>query len=165
MVGPWKQCKVLKRLEDIGNNKFYVVEFCNDRTRRDVASYELAENVVPTDDELERGTRAIATRRTEELPYKQNARGHKIELYSSNPNEFYPGIVAARHADGRYLVFFDDGMVQYVSKSHIRRVLGNDSHNHGVYDFESIQIFRLFFIEFLFLHFCVYSTLECKIIF
>lgn len=141
VVGSWMRCKVLKRVENIGSHKVYVVEFSNDRTKKDVASYELAKHVVPTDNELKKGTRVIAARRNEELPYKLNEIGGKIELYSSTPYEFYPGILAMFHTDGRYLVFFDDGMVQYVPKSNIRRVLGNDAHNHGVYDFELLPFF------------------------
>lgn len=138
VVGSWKPCKILKRVENIGNKEVYVVEFASDRTRRDVASYELAKHVVPADSELEKGTRVVA-RRTEELPYKWSEIGVKIELYPNDPREFYPGILAAFNTDGRYLVFFDDGMVQYVPKSHIRRVLGNDAQNHGAYDLELIR--------------------------
>ena len=151
VVGSWKPCKVLKKVENIGNNKVYVVEFFNDRTKKDVASYELAKHMVPTDSELEKGTRVIALRRTEKLPYKLNEIGVKIELYSSDPREFYPGILAAFHTDGRYLVFFDDGMVQYVPKSHICRVLGNDAYNHGVcmilnFDTNNLSVFHCKFI-------------------
>lgn len=122
-------------VEIIGNNNDHVVQF-RDGTKKDVASYELAIGVVPFPSGLEKGTRVIAPRCSEELPYKLDDSGQRIGLYidSGNSAELYPGILAGYSDNDRYMVFFDDGMVQHVERKKIRRVLGNDGYQHGVYD-------------------------------
>lgn len=69
VVGMWHPCKLLDMVEIIGNNNDHVVQF-RDGTKKDVASYELAYGVVPMPSVLEKGTRVIAPRRSEDLPYK-----------------------------------------------------------------------------------------------
>lgn len=140
VLGPWKPCRLLNKVENIGNDKDYVVQFVYDNSKRDVASYELANGNIPDPNGLEKGTRVIAARRSEELPYKLDDSGQRIGLYGNNSNELYAGIFVDFDEKGRCLVFFDDGMVQYVPLGLIRRVLGNDGHQHGAYDFDSIDL-------------------------
>lgn len=137
VLGPWKACKLLDKVESTGNNNDHVVQFFNDHTKKDVAEYELAHGQIPSIESLLLRTRVIAARRNEDIPYKLDESGERVMLYASNSKELYPGIIASWHeTDGRYLVFFDDGMVQYIPRAMIRRVLGNDEYKHGVYDFK-----------------------------
>lgn len=104
--------------------------------KKDVATYEMAIRRMSTLAELEIGTRVISKRRSEDMPYTMNHSGEQIPLITSIDSELYPGIVAGYHESqsevNQLLLFFDDGIVQYVPQNKIRRVLGNDSYNHGI---------------------------------
>lgn len=74
--------------------------------------------------------RVIARRKTEMLPYiTSQSLGEKDRtyLYKSDDNAFYAGIIGCSSYEYKgssfYLVFFDDGHVQYVTQTDIRAVL------------------------------------------
>lgn len=134
VVGAWQICKLMKKIEqtDIDNDKPYIVQFIHTAAIKQVAEYELAALGIPTYDDLkELGTRVIARRRTEDMPYRLDESNRKIQLFDSNDQDFYPGIISCL-SESRYLIFFDDGIVQFIKPKYIRRVLGNDRHNHGM---------------------------------
>lgn len=110
------------------------MQFHNDKQKKCVASYELARNVIPNHDDLSLGTRIIARRLNDNLPYTLDENRKKVMLYANGEHEFYPGILVRFDRD-RYLVFFDDGIIQYVLKECMRRVEGNDRYNHGMHLF------------------------------
>lgn len=98
----------------------------------DVAEYDLAKDEIPAFEELDKlGTRVIAKRRKEFLPYTLNERNERVNLFSDRDNAFFPGIIARDFGNDEYCIFFDDGVVCYVIRSNIRLVLGNDTHKHG----------------------------------
>lgn len=126
-------------MEHIDNNIVYGVQYVNDGSKGNVASYELASSNTPDRNKLKNGTRVIA-RHGENMPYKLDKTGQQIGLYQSHRTEFYAGIfVGFDDIEIRCLVFFDDGIVEYVPLKHIRCVLGNDGHQHCTYDLIKID--------------------------
>lgn len=144
VLGPWQPCFLEGEVENIDDYS-HVVRFCSDNRKKLVASYELADASKPEHSELKRGIRVIAKRCGKKLPYQLDAFGQRIRLYSNSDSDFYPGIVFGSYS--QHLVFFDDGMVQYVPIEHIRRVLEPDGCKHGAYHIYSLQN-NLFFNEF-----------------
>lgn len=142
MVAPWHACQLVEEIEriDNGNEKSFIVQFFNDNQRKDVAEYEMASQTTPKHDDLKKiGTRIIARRRAEEMPYRIDDSEQKIQLFASNDSEYYPGIIAGG-VENRYMIFFDDGIVQLIKRKQIRRVLGDDRHNHGMYILQSLNL-------------------------
>lgn len=132
VIGPWLPCELLEKVGNGDGTTGYIVQFIRSQEKKDIAEYELAYRTVPTN-ELYIGTRVIARRCRDLLPYQINQTGQKNNLLDSNDAEFYPGIITgADTATNRYLTFFDDGMVQLIALNDIRRVVGNDSCNHGM---------------------------------
>lgn len=113
------------------------MKFIRNQEKKDVPEYELASRWLPHNllTDLSMGTRVIARRDSNLLPYQMNETGQKNWLLDSISNEFYPGIIAG-YDQSRYLVFFDDGCVQLVKILDLRRVLGNDQCHHGMYSEE-----------------------------
>lgn len=74
------------------------------------------------------GLRIIARRKQEHFPVGYSKLG-RAYLYHNDDTAFYAGILSCecRHHDGQfsYMVFFDDGHVQYVTNNNIRVVFGN----------------------------------------
>lgn len=136
VVGAWKPCKLVERIEsNDGNDRTNIVKFMYGGYKKDVAEYEMAYRNVPSRAELNPGTRVIAKRRSDDMPYIFDDKGEKVPLIASLDTELYAGILAGYHESNTeknfYLIFFDDGIVQYVPRKHIRRVLGNDGYKHG----------------------------------
>lgn len=135
MIGPWRLCKLLERIESIdGNERTNIVQFSGG-FKKERATYEMAIARMSKLCDLDVGTRVISKRRSEDMPYTINDSGERVPLITITENKFYPGIVAGYHESqsehNNLLVFFDDGIVQYVTQKCIRRVLGSDSYNHG----------------------------------
>lgn len=111
MLLPWSKCRVKEVTE---NNMNHVV-FQGDvnQMRHEYPEYQIAPNIAPQM-QLSRGTRVIAP--TE-----------------SNGLHYYAGVVAetiTKSNKHRYLIFFDNGCVRYVSPSEVRVVKGNDGCMH-----------------------------------
>lgn len=80
--------------------------------------------------ELPERMRVIARRKSELLPYitsQSLGENDRTYLYQSDDNAFYAGIIGCSsykyEGSSYYLVFFDDGHVQYVTQTDIRAVL------------------------------------------
>ncbi|XP_031626474.1 histone-lysine N-methyltransferase eggless-like [Contarinia nasturtii] len=132
IIDAWQECSLVKEFGVVDGNRMYHVKFCDDEHQKRVAEFELASYKEPMYMELIRGTRVIARRDKDEMPYILDNSGEKKQLYKNECLAFYPGIVSGHHdLHGRYLVFFDDGIVQYVSVVHIRRVLGDYGYKHA----------------------------------
>lgn len=131
VIGAWQPCKLLDTLE---NHPKYIVEFLHDGEQMNVAEHELASENIPDHSAVsDIGTRVIAKRCSKELPYIVNDKFQRVPLLPSQDDEFYPGIIAFVSGN-RFMVFFDDGPVQFVKLDFIRRVKGDDSYNHGMCD-------------------------------
>lgn len=91
------------------------------------------------------GARVVAIRSKYDLPYTINELTGLEPLYSSDDNDFYPGIIAAlSDKDPEYcVIFFDDGHVQAVVTSNIRAALDSDCMEHG--EFDSLDILVLIY--------------------
>lgn len=154
-------CELTDQIENVENpaHKKYVVRFISNGCKGIVAEHELASRLMPDHSVLRQtGTRIIARRSTDEMPHRVDGTGERIHLFASNENEYYPGIVAGAHVD-RYLIFFDDGIVQLIKRKFIRRVKGDDQINHGKMHF-LILMFR--FAIFIFSFYLMCSSLECE---
>lgn len=132
VIGPWQPCDLVRRVNNQNENgDRFVIKFDADGKELEVPDYEMASGIEPEPDDLKKiGTRVIANRRTADLPYIIDARNEKINLFSNQEHEFYPGIIA-REGNNEYCVFFDDGIVQWVVRNKIRHVEGTDEYNHG----------------------------------
>lgn len=80
---------------------------------------------------LKPGTRIIARFQTETLPYLKLS--GKIKLLVNDINGFYSGIISYTKHDSSYMVFFDNGLTQYIPVTDIRRVFGGHGHKKGVH--------------------------------
>lgn len=110
-------------------NNYHIIE-SKDRTIgvMKVPAYSLATfEELDEDAELPERMRIIARRNGELLPYtKSLSSNEKYYLYSNDKNAFYAGIIGysryQQNNNWHYLVFFDDGHVQYVAQCNIRAV-------------------------------------------
>lgn len=127
IIAAWRPCTKLN-----SNGKTCTVQFASDGKQKEIEEFEIASNVVPSHDDIKKlGTRVIARNRKPFLPYEMKE-DVKSTLMASQNDEFYPGIIAREFsADGKYCVFFDDGIVQVVEREHIRRVEDN-TFDHGM---------------------------------
>lgn len=108
---------------------YHTLETPDGKTKK-IPEYYMANCYVSDSDEkLPPKTRVIAQRQQEFFPQRQVDETGPCFLYKNDDSAFYAGIISARNTflNGRwwYLVFFDDGHVQYVSCRNIRLVLGN----------------------------------------
>lgn len=108
--------------------KYHLVEYEN--SLKKIPDYYMA-NAYPHDSyiELSGQTRVIARRKSRYLPVAQRDSSGLKSLFKNDENAFYAGIIGyGSHIKDKcwyYLVFFDDGHVQYVSSRKIRQVFGN----------------------------------------
>lgn len=132
VIGPWQPCELLELSDtNVNNSKVCIVRFFQDHTKMDVPEYEMAARKIPMPIEIITvGTRIIARRRSDSLPYVIDESNEKVHLLYSNQTHFYPGIIAGIY-DQKFMVFFDDGVVQLTKIKYIRRVLGNFTFNYG----------------------------------
>lgn len=133
VIGPWWSCTLKGRSTKTNiEGQMYSVIFTMDDLEFDVVEYELAKDEIPAPEELVKlGTRIISKRSKKYLPYSINEENERINLFSDRDNAFFPGIIARNIDQDEYCIFFDDGVVQYVMRSDIRLVLGNDTYKHG----------------------------------
>ncbi|XP_031638664.1 histone-lysine N-methyltransferase met-2-like [Contarinia nasturtii] len=138
VIGPWQPCEMLKMVENVdkSNEKLFIVRYYRDLHKKDVPEYELASRKIPKPVELPIGTRIIARRRSDILPYLIDESGQKILTLYSTDTQYYPAIVASFY-DQRFMVFFDDGVVQLTKLKYIRRVLGNTRFDHAHWNAKS----------------------------
>lgn len=90
-----------------------------------VADYNKPRNI------LKPGTRIIARFQKESLPYLKLS--GNIELLVNDINGFYPGIISHTKHNSSYMIFFDNGLTQYVPATDIRRVFSDLGHKNGVH--------------------------------
>lgn len=96
---------------------------------RKIPDYFMAYGSAPdSQHQLPYGLRVIARRKQKHMPISYWRHG-ALPLYHNDNSAFYAGILSCeciKHAGQfHYLVFFDDGHVQYVENSNIRAVFGN----------------------------------------
>lgn len=145
-IDRWRECNLVRELKNTNDDggDMYLVEFTSDGCRIRVMNYELASDQIPKEHQLIRGTRVIARREGDKMPYIINSAIQKSYVYKNESMAFYPGILSGHvNIFGARLVFFDDGMVQYLTNGHIRRVLADDGYQHGmnqsnIFDFKQI---------------------------
>lgn len=132
IIAPWQLCELLgiSLPNENGDTKKFLVKFSD--KQKDVTEYELASAMTPLHS-LTIGTRIIAKRRNDDLPYRLE-NGQQVLLFDNNDMDFYPGIIA-NYTDTQYMVFFDDGIVQLVKHADIRRVEGDHQWHYGKYTF------------------------------
>ncbi|XP_031637186.1 histone-lysine N-methyltransferase eggless-like [Contarinia nasturtii] len=133
VIASWKQCELLSR-------QVYVNEFEEEQEmclinmfdrKLEVPNYKLAMAKSSRQD-YHNYSRVLAFRKRVDLPYIINEFNQMEELYPSQDNEPYAGMIASRSNvnDHFYMVFFDDGHVQKINWKDIRLVLGNDGLSH-----------------------------------
>uniref|UniRef100_A0A1B0DMP7 Uncharacterized protein n=1 Tax=Phlebotomus papatasi TaxID=29031 RepID=A0A1B0DMP7_PHLPP len=107
LTKPWNQCEVIDKLQaNLDTETRYQVKFLRHNQEGILTGKQLAFSEAPTQ-KLPVGTRVLAM------------------FSATRRNLFYPGIVAEPTQETnrfRYLVFFDDGYVQYVHPSDVRRI-------------------------------------------
>lgn len=96
---------------------------------RKIPDYHMAYSYPPNPRKrLPTGLRVIARRRQHQFPIGYSEHG-AVFLYANDDSAFYAGILSCesiiRSGCYHYLVFFDDGHVQYCSNNNIRVVFGN----------------------------------------
>lgn len=102
----------------------------SDGTEKRIPDHYMANGYPPDPDkELPPKTRIIAKRKQEHFPNRMNEKGETELMYKNDDSAFYAGIISYKKFVNRdrrqYLVFFDDGHVQYVASENIRVVFGN----------------------------------------
>lgn len=107
---------------------YHTVEDPHGETRK-IPDYNMAYGYPPNPHErLPNGLRIIARRKQKDFPTGYSERGLEY-LFRNDDSAFYAGILSCewKESNGRYsyLIFFDDGIVQYVKNSNIRVVFGN----------------------------------------
>lgn len=107
---------------------YHTVEDPHGETRK-IPDYNMAYGDPPNPHErLPNGLRIIARRKQQHFPIGYSECGPAY-LLRNDDSAFYAGILSCegRESNGRYsyLIFFDDGIVQYVKNSNIRVVFGN----------------------------------------
>lgn len=111
--------------------KYYIIETLTGNRMLRIPDYYIATGLPPdTDRNLAIQTRVIARRMLSHFPASYDEKKQNFHfLYKNDDNAFYPGMVGAHHYRENgiqyYLVFFDDGHVQYVPNNNIRVVFGN----------------------------------------
>lgn len=114
--------------DDVETVPYHTVEDPNGETRK-IPDYFMAYGYPPDPKErLPNGVRVIARRKQKHLPIRYAVQGSEY-LYHNDDSAFYAGILSCEcmqpNAEYHYLVFFDDGHVQYVANHNIRVVFGN----------------------------------------
>lgn len=113
--------------------KYYTVEF-QDGSEKRIPEYFLSDGVPPdSDKQLPPKTRVIARRKQKYFPqriYYDDSKCEQVSpLYKNDDTAFYAGIISYKRIVIKnryhYLVFFDDGHVQYVASKNIRVVFGD----------------------------------------
>lgn len=122
LISSWQPCKVVDKVEVDDGETEYMVRFCKKKNTnlKKMPSKHLAYGRT-SDVRLNIGTRVIA------LFDDSDAGGKTAPKNSPLKNNFYPGVIAeplSLYTRWRYLVFFDDGWVQYVYHENIRVVCG-----------------------------------------
>lgn len=119
LISRWMPCKVTNRTETNGVTE-YSVKFCREKrgsnNLKTVSRKQLAYGRAP-ECRLNIGARIIAL--------FDNADTTSTNKSIALRNNFYPGVIAeplSLYTSWRYLVFFDDGYVQYVQHENIRAV-------------------------------------------
>lgn len=108
--------------------KHHIVVGPDGKTRK-VPDYYMAYGYPPDPQErLPHGLRIIARRKQKDFPIGFSEHGPAY-LYHNDDSAFYAGILSCeymvRNENYYYMVFFDDGHVQYVASNSIRVVFGN----------------------------------------
>lgn len=96
---------------------------------RKIPDYYMAYGYPPNPKQrLPNGLRIIARRLQKHFPMTYTAQG-PVTLYHNDDTAFYAGILSCEYSENNgqyhYMVFFDDGHVQYVANENIRVVFGN----------------------------------------
>lgn len=141
--------------------KYHIVE-TPDGTTRKIPDYYMANAFQPDPNaQLRPKTRVVARRKGEHLPTSYVRGGGISVLYHNDDSAFYAGIISSKsyQEDGcwHYLIFFDDGHVQYVPSDKIRVVFGNygtryvheNAQRFFDYYFNGVKRSKLFELEFL----------------
>lgn len=128
LLEPWSKC----RIDSVTRYNSYLVTFCDDVNKEihEYPQYQIAPNVSPTR-QLMNGTRVIAA---QESPV--NSKGYFAGVVGETVN---------RSNDYKYLIFFDNGHVRYVSASVVRVVEGNDRWLHAHEN--AVKFMRYYFEE------------------
>lgn len=120
-ISRWLPCKVVKKIKTVGGETEYTVQFCKQKVHltniKTIPRKYLAYGRCP-DVRLNIGVRVIAL-------YDSSRDLTSTKANGVLRNNFYPGVIAeplTMYTKWRYLVFFDDGYVQYVSHENIRVV-------------------------------------------
>lgn len=121
IISRWLPCKVVDKV-DVNGQIEYVVRFCRDKKEGTSLKKNLRKHLAygrAPDYRLNIGTRVIAL--FDDADNSQQSTQKSCPLR----NNFYPGVIAeplSLYTRWRYLVFFDDGWVQYVHHENIRVV-------------------------------------------
>lgn len=107
---------------------YHTVEDPHGETRQ-IPDYFMAYGYPPDpQQQLPNEQRVIARRKQKHMPVVYSGQGSEY-LYNNDDSAFYAGILSCEclqhNGKYHYLVFFDDGHVQYVASHNIRVVLGN----------------------------------------
>lgn len=116
--------------EDSEPMRYHIIK-CNDGQMKKVPNHCIA-NACAQEAyiKMRPKTRVIARRKDDGLPLIYSRfKNEYVQIYANDEAAFYPGILSEHkfmeNDIWTYLVFFDDGHVQYVSSNDIRVVFGN----------------------------------------
>lgn len=110
--------------------RYHVVKY-NDSLPTTIPNHCISNACAPEPNiKLRTKTRVIARRKTDGLPLIYSRfKSEYVQIYANDEEAFYPGMLSdlkfMENDIWNYLVFFDDGHVQYVSSNDIRVVFGN----------------------------------------
>lgn len=125
LLAPWSVCRILYKISGTSSTNSYCVQFEGpDELVKKVPAYHVAKFEPPIT-MLRITTRVIAKRKSE-LFLRKNKSSAKQTLHDS---QFFAGTIGETiHINNgyRYLIFFDDGHVQYVAPAHVRVILTGD---------------------------------------
>lgn len=117
--------------------KYHIVESRHSTigVKRIPAYYIARYNEIGPDIKLAPKMRVIARRKSSRMPYTTTQSSDiKHFIHTNEKHAFYAGIIGCHslHRDNQpiFLVFFDDGHVQYVSQRNIRLVFGSPGYKH-----------------------------------
>lgn len=127
-IAAWKSCVIRNKIENLVNESCaYSIELLNGTASvYELQEYYLAAKDIPYEKIDEKKSRIIAQRDPQKLPYTMKFDEKKF-LYENMEFGFYAGIATEsifEHNQWLYLVFFDDGHVQYIPSDKIRHVYG-----------------------------------------